>query len=477
MGGGVKAFIFAKAERNGRIHAKTFANIINYYSLILLTMRKTLLHFCTLLVAFVAWGATACAANQLTVTYLAANKAEVTRASSSDPFMVPVDVSFLNLTTEPLTMQVGIGYYDADDRLVLSTPLVTQTFEPNMGFGQDGMTVPLGQGLADGTYQVKLVNRVGETMPWMPMDRSEQYYLEMEIAGTTARLTNHAPGDETETYHLDIDFSHMNCSGDAATGYEAIGKELTGTLMVTNESAGDYDGDIVITLYRQQEGGADQEEVSTHTEPVSIKAGETAEVDLPVWNLESALDYLYTLEVSYHVSDTRVDQVSYGPIRLIPYRLAVVDCVVENSTALENGGYDVTDDKIKGVMTIANQTRQDYADRLRIILDGPSPSNVDLDLVEIKAGEVIEVPFEFSDLEGGLYTLTLGFNNEEPGVLDGFIAVDLYMLTGTSGIESVEAEGDGQDQPIYNLQGVRMPDGASLPKGIYIKGGKKIVVK
>ena len=391
--------------------------------------------------AFVAWGATACAANQLTVTYLAANKAEVTRASSSDPFMVPVDVSFLNLTTEPLTMQVGIGYYDADDRLVLSTPLVTQTFEPNMGFGQDGMTVPLGQGLADGTYQVKLVNRVGETMPWMPMDRSEQYYLEMEIAGTTARLTNHAPGDETETYHLDIDFSHMNCSGDAATGYEAIGKELTGTLMVTNESAGDYDGDIVITLYRQQEGGADQE------------------------------------EVSYHVSDTRVDQVSYGPIRLIPYRLAVVDCVVESSTALENGGYDVTDDKIKGVMTIANQTRQDYANRLRIILDGPSPSNVDLDLVEIKAGEVIEVPFEFSDLEGGLYTLTLGFSNEEPGVLDGFIAVDLYMLTGTSGIESVEAEGDGQDQPVYNLQGVRMPDGASLPKGIYIKGGKKIVVK
>lgn len=88
-------------------------------------MRKTLLHFCTLLVAFVAWGATACAANQLTVTYLAANKAEVTRASSSDPFMVPVDVSFLNLTTEPLTMQVGIGYYDADDRLVLFPRLLS----------------------------------------------------------------------------------------------------------------------------------------------------------------------------------------------------------------------------------------------------------------------------------------------------------------------------------------------------------------
>ena len=29
----------------------------------------------------------------------------------------------------------------------------------------------------------------------------------------------------------------------------------------------------------------------------------------------------------------------------------------------------------------------------------------------------------------------------------------------------------------FNLQGVRMPDGASLPKGIYIRGGKKFVVK
>ena len=33
------------------------------------------------------------------------------------------------------------------------------------------------------------------------------------------------------------------------------------------------------------------------------------------------------------------------------------------------------------------------------------------------------------------------------------------------------------DSPIYNLQGVRMTNTDNLPTGIYIRGGKKFVVK
>ena len=75
-------------------------------------MKKTLLQFFSLLVALLSWGANAQAASQLTVTYLAANETSVTRNSPSAPFMVSVDVSFLNLTNQPVAMQIGIGYYD-----------------------------------------------------------------------------------------------------------------------------------------------------------------------------------------------------------------------------------------------------------------------------------------------------------------------------------------------------------------------------
>lgn len=65
-----------------------------------------------------------------------------------------------------------------------------------------------------------------------------------------------------------------------------------------------------------------------------------------------------------------------------------------------------------------------------------------------------------------------------------FIGDGKYLANGmlisfdgqTTGITSAElnAEGAAEDAPIYNLQGVRVNH---LTKGVYIKGGKKIIVK
>ena len=47
-----------------------------------------------------------------------------------------------------------------------------------------------------------------------------------------------------------------------------------------------------------------------------------------------------------------------------------------------------------------------------------------------------------------------------------------------TGIEDVEAsESNVNNAPVYNLQGMKMLDVGNLPKGIYIKGGKKFMVK
>ena len=47
-----------------------------------------------------------------------------------------------------------------------------------------------------------------------------------------------------------------------------------------------------------------------------------------------------------------------------------------------------------------------------------------------------------------------------------------------TGIENIEAENaNSNDAPVYNINGMKMQDVDNLPKGIYIKNGKKFLVK
>ena len=47
-----------------------------------------------------------------------------------------------------------------------------------------------------------------------------------------------------------------------------------------------------------------------------------------------------------------------------------------------------------------------------------------------------------------------------------------------TGVEEIEAEdANSNDAPVYNINGMKMQDTDNLPKGIYIKGGKKYIVK
>ena len=46
-------------------------------------------------------------------------------------------------------------------------------------------------------------------------------------------------------------------------------------------------------------------------------------------------------------------------------------------------------------------------------------------------------------------------------------------------INGVVVDGDdtGKNAPIYNLQGMKMQNADNLPAGIYIKNGKKFIIK
>jgi hypothetical protein len=57
-------------------------------------------------------------------------------------------------------------------------------------------------------------------------------------------------------------------------------------------------------------------------------------------------------------------------------------------------------------------------------------------------------------------------------VLNDKVDVDVTAING------ITADGiEGADAPVYNLQGIKMQNADNLPAGIYIKGGKKYLVK
>ena len=52
-----------------------------------------------------------------------------------------------------------------------------------------------------------------------------------------------------------------------------------------------------------------------------------------------------------------------------------------------------------------------------------------------------------------------------------------YIRPNPTAIEGVEMDAEDADAPVYNLRGVRMQSTDNLPKGVYIRNGKKFVVK
>ena len=57
------------------------------------------------------------------------------------------------------------------------------------------------------------------------------------------------------------------------------------------------------------------------------------------------------------------------------------------------------------------------------------------------------------------------------------VNVAMRVIPGTTGINAVQQDKTTDDQAVYTLSGIRVDDGAKLGRGIYIRGGKKFIVK
>ena len=388
---------------------------------------------------------------QMTLDHFAATEETVTRNSIFGSFSVPVNAACWNNTSQTLSVELGLAYYDESNEMVGEpSGLVSSSWETGYGLSYDELS--MGKGILDGTYYVKFVHKVNGSDEWTPLKNADKYYLEMRVSDNKATITNHAPNSGIAVNRTDL------------RGNLSVGSLQTFTYNITN-SGDTYTQDIAFFVNDDILSG-----IGLNLDPGAtddyIFSWTPERKDTYCVGLANATTGEILYAEQYTVEEAKEYQLNFT---------YTVDGMEDNT---------VSGNSIRGTIHATNNGEEDYRDYLVCYLGYIDGRTIYLTqqtapFAEIPAGGTVDVPFEFTGLDGSLtYAVVVGyttegqlFNNQQDCQF-GPIILD------TTAIEGIEVEEETEaDQPIYNLQGVRMPDGVSLPKGIYIKGGKKIVVK
>lgn len=393
---------------------------------------------------------------QMTLDHFAATEETVTRNSIFGSFSVPVNAACWNNTSQTLSVELGLAYYDESNEMV-GEPSGLGSYSLDTGYGLSYDELSMGDGIKEGTYYVKFVHKVNGSDEWTLMKNADKHYLELQVNGTTATIVNHAP-------QQDFVVNDVNVQGNMS-----VGSQQTFTYNITNTG----------NTYTQKVTFFVNKEIVSQI-GLNLDPGAT---DDYVFSWTPAREGTY--EIGLATGDgTEIitsQKVTIGEAK--SHELDVT-FQFDDATGSEILGYEVSGNSIKGTMSVINKGEEDFMDHITcgLYFDGGdhylylvSSNKI---FVEAKAGESVDVPFEFPDLDySKRYMVIVEYMSAgeyAPDIRSSFIT----LKDNPSGIEGVEVDGEAEtDQPVYNLQGVRMPDGVSLPKGIYIKGGKKIVVK
>ena len=388
----------------------------------------------------------------MTAYKLETSTSSTSRMNNLSNFSVSVNLESYNMTGSTATFDVALGIYNSSGTLN-DTAIFDKsaTLENYYGYAPR-LTLEFGSGLSDGTYYIKLLSRLTGDTEWHLQNSANIYYIAATISGNTASFENIAANSI-----LTVDTVCVN-GNNRATSTQKIAVSLTNSGTAnTNELYAFVDGSLL--------GGMG----------VNIDPGTSAEYQFS-WTPSSTGTYTISL-----ASDMYMGDVLYTTEVTIKAAVATslsATFQVDNAT-----GTVITGTTFSGTVTITNDGLAQYYDDLIVCLfyDGGDGyaylEDYDTYFVKLRSGESYDQAFSFTNLDTSKkYLVMVRYNNQGALTQDNCVS-DLYSLSTASGIESVKAEEAEDDGAVYDLKGVRVPEGSRLSKKIYIKGGKKFVGK
>lgn len=352
--------------------------------------------------------------------------------------------------------------------------------ECNLGYSGIGTgSLILGKGLANGTYQLRMLSRETGKKKWHWAMSATCRYVELTIDGRNMMTTIY--GRDSETFNSWFKVNSVKVSENCE-----VGKPMTITVNLTDKNKV---SNAPIYLYGNASLalGEDQFQLLAGC-GTNLEAGQTGDVVLE-YTPQRAGKFVFYLSGD---PEELTDSLYRFEVNVSGFAL-VMDMEVENAKSTSSGMNEVPGTSFKGTLHFSNYGSLAYDKGVNLSFYGGASVNAMESLgskkeaLGLQIGESKDIAFSYDNLTVGNYYMLLvtAFDGENTKPLnyedagDGYIRFYynvIYLLTQDTAIKDIMF--DTEDAIVYDMRGVRVgkaSDLKSLPKGIYIINKKKVV--
>ena len=421
---------------------------------------------------------------RLELDQINSNSTQASRTSATQDFVVTANVS---LSTEDESLignkyDVAMGLYQGNNLLQI-TALSSSSAEIKKRFGNiqpisfnnKQMVIP--HTLADGTYQLRVLQRRSGTTEWLKTQWAECIYIRLTISGDKMTIQNvlnyTAMADNLTT--LKVNSVTVNGKKRAQSPLE---------LMLNITNTGTYNTGIVNLIYSSSPGFETKTEGIT-TEMVSrigvnLDPGKTDNIPM---HYTPATAGTYYFRITNMANDEVLKEFSVNVIDKAPINISAAQNKIEGAV-LKVGYtnyYDYYSTTLNISYQVTNNGTDSFEDYLYAFLfsaptdgDFGSSSTYETAYASIPVGETVTVPFTFTGLADNMnYLVNLIYIENGAYTNTGATGTQiLYVVPGSTAIRGVTTDKMQSASCIFDLQGreVKTPQ-----RGVYIINGKKVV--
>ena len=416
------------------------------------------------------------------------DKGSYTRASASENFPeVTINFSVLNVVYPKVERQydIALALYKGNEQIkILDQGALKDILEGGkaLSFGSGcGLwsKVSFGSGLADGTYQIRVLSRENGKTDWAWALEAACRYIELTINGTSMTTTTYGNSEEFDS-NKDFTINSVTVSGS-----KKVGEPLTITVNLKNNHMPN-NAPIFLWANASLAEGADKYQC-VGGGGTNLAPGETGDVVLEYTPQRAGTFNFVINGTSKELKDSL-----YKFSADVTGLYITLELAVDGATAQSDGTNKVDGTTLKGVAKLANMGSEDYNNLVYIRLLGLDDKDHNKALKEtnqIAKFETLDVPFSFEELVANnrylLLVSVMDGDTEKPlnyidngdGTISYYYKYT-YQMTESTGIDTLKL--DAPDAEVYNMRGVRMGKASelkSLPKGIYIINNKKVINK
>ena len=431
---------------------------------------------------------------QTTDFYVLDSKDTFVRSSASADFTISQTAFTVFNNSSPEVSRdydVAIALYRGRDLVkiikeISLKDLIGASINYGEGYHITSGSLVFGKGLADGTYQLRLLSREHGKTDWDWCRCATFHYLELTINGT--KMTVETIGKDTETEY-GKEYEKIKVNSVTLGEEKELGKPITITINLTNLNDisnqpiflwGNASVEAGVDHYQLLGGGG-----------CGLDPGATGDMVLE-YTPQRAGQFKFYLATAHagEAYENGTGHKLYEFEATVEGTALIMEMEVVGAKVNYTSPSEVVGTTLEGTVHLTNYGVETYNDKVGIFpfeVKDEQPYEVAQNVIKtcnIAVGESMDIPFKFENLTpNSTYVILVGIPDGEDikwlNLVDGKIKfIHLFHMVEDTAIETIQAE--EPDADVYDMRGVRVGKASelrNLPKGVYIINKKKVLNK